>query len=84
MTSFDDELRRYQAIEAEYRRDLPERRYQRDPEFHALVDAIYQWVVAAKFTPTEVREAAMLAAIQYETRHGRPPAIPWPDAPEAP
>jgi hypothetical protein len=66
--SFDEELRRFQEIESTYRRDPPEHRYQRDPKFHALVDAIAQWIIAAEFTPTEVREAAMLAAIKVETR----------------
>jgi hypothetical protein len=55
--------------------ERPEDRYQRDPVFHALVDllssmleenAMHQW------TPTELREAVMLAACMYEYRHVRP------------
>ena len=48
-----------------------ERRYQEDPQFHALVDMIYQAIVEKNYTATEVREAAMLAAIKYEQMHIR-------------
>jgi len=43
----------------------PEERYRRDTEFKALVDLIYSWIVRCRYTPTEVREAAMLAAVHY-------------------
>lgn len=53
----------------------PEQRYMNDPVFHALVhqmrriledNAMRQW------TPTELREAVILAACDYEMRHVRP------------
>ena len=47
-------------------------RYLRDPAFHQLVDLIEQWVATQQYTPTEVREAAMLAALHYEYRTIRP------------
>lgn len=43
----------------------PEERYLRDAEFHALVDLLYGFIVRCQYTPTELREAAILAA----TRH---------------
>lgn len=49
-----------------------EERYARDIEFAALVDAIYNMIVTLKTTPTEVREAVMLAQLKYEMRFPRP------------
>lgn len=44
----------------------PEERYQRDPAFHVLVDMLRSAIVQATYTPTEIREAAMLACILVE------------------
>lgn len=44
----------------------PEERYRRDPAFHHLVDVLFQQIMVSNFTPTELREAVMLAAIKYE------------------
>jgi hypothetical protein len=56
----------------------PRERYERDPWFHALVDALHHHIREARFTPTEIREAAMLAQIFYEERHPRHvPSIAW-------
>lgn len=44
-------------------------RYHNDPMFKILVDMLYFHIEQAKFTPTEIREAAMLAQIIYEERH---------------
>lgn len=52
-------------------------RYYQDATFHALVDAIEAVIHEAKYTPTEVREAAVLACIHYEeTRLSHPFIIP--------
>lgn len=48
-----------------------EERYLSDPAFHALVDTIYHAIEAKQYTATEVRQAAMLAAIKYEQVHLR-------------
>ena len=48
-----------------------EYRYLHDPTVHALVDALEHHIHALQFTPSEIRECAMLAAIRYEQR--RPP-----------
>lgn len=53
-----------------------EERYQRDPMFRSLVDTLYTLIQQARYTPTEIREAAMLAQIQYEQRTIRRHIIP--------
>ncbi len=50
----------------------PEFRYQNDSHFHALVDLMESYIHAAQFTPSELREAAMLAAIRYDMKTTRP------------
>lgn len=41
-------------------------RYQNDNHFHALVDMMVAHIQQAQFTPSEMREAAILASIIYE------------------
>jgi len=50
----------------------PEERYARDPEFNRLVDTLEMQIHQAQFTGTELREAAVLAAIKYEMKTVRP------------
>ena len=50
----------------------PAARYDRDPQFRTLVDVLTDAIARCDYTPTEVREAAMLAAIRYETLYARP------------
>lgn len=47
-------------------------RYETDAQFHKLVDMMLAVIEQAQFTPTEIREAAMLAQIIYESTHIRP------------
>lgn len=47
-------------------------RYDSDPVFRSLVNAMQYYIEKAALTPTEIREAAMLAQIRYESRHPRP------------
>ena len=54
-----------------------EDRYRCDPVFHATVDLLYnlleqQHREGNTITPTELREAALLAAVRFEARHVRP------------
>ena len=49
-----------------------EERYLRDTEFHALVSALEKMIAEYQFTPTEVREAAMLACVRAEERRPFP------------
>lgn len=46
----------------------PEARYQRDPMFRTIVDSLELMLADAIMTGTEIREAAILAAIHYEMR----------------
>lgn len=45
-----------------------EYRYLHDPQIKALVDSLEHHIYALRFTPSEIRECAMLAAIHYEQR----------------
>jgi hypothetical protein len=47
-------------------------RYRNDTSFRTLVDSLYSVITNAQYSPTEIREAAMLAHILYEERHIRP------------
>lgn len=47
-------------------------RYHEDPAFRSLVDLLCVELERGQYTPTEVREAAMLAQIIHEERHPRP------------
>ena len=49
----------------------PRDKYMNDPEYHALVCALERHIDMARFTPSELREACMLASINYEMRHIR-------------
>lgn len=52
-----------------------EERYKSDPVFAAIVDTLYSMLnkqESPTFTPTEMREAAMLAQMMYESTHIRP------------
>lgn len=47
-------------------RPQPLERYYSDPMFRALVDSLIHQIREANYTPSEIREAAMLAQIMYE------------------
>lgn len=47
-------------------------RYHTDPKFSRLVDVLHSYIANAEFTPTELREAVILAATMYEYRTARP------------
>lgn len=49
-----------------------DQRYENDNQFRMLVDWMEKFIHDTQFTPSELREAAMLAAIHYEMRR------PWP------
>ena len=50
-------------------------RYNTDAAFRILVQTLYACLDRAEYTPTEIREAAMLAQIMYEETHVRRPMI---------
>ena len=41
-------------------------KYNNDPMFHTMVDHMVSFVQSCQFSPSEMREAAMLASIIYE------------------
>lgn len=45
-----------------------QRRYENDIDFHAMVDALEAAIEHLQLTPSELREAAMYAAIRHERR----------------
>ena len=46
-----------------------EKRYFHDPAFHQLVDVIFHCMYEVHLTPSEVREAAMMACFKFEMKH---------------
>lgn len=44
-------------------------RYKSDPHYHAIVSTFYKMIAEGKFTPSELREASILAATMYEMDH---------------
>lgn len=56
-------------------REFPHTRYERDPQFHMLVDMLEVEIERGNYTPTELREACYMAACFYEYRHIRPAFI---------
>lgn len=53
----------------------PREKYLNDPEYHQLVRMLEDFIERAQFTPSELREAAVLASINYEMRHVRQATI---------
>jgi hypothetical protein len=49
----------------------PREKYINDPEYHHLVKTLEHMIESAYFTPSELREACVLASINYEMRHIR-------------
>lgn len=49
----------------------PREKYQNDPMYAALVNSLWSMIEAAEMTPSEVREAAILACTLYEERKPR-------------
>jgi hypothetical protein len=58
----------------------PYDRYMNDPTFRKLVDILLHFMLSQEgsITPTEVREASLIATIKYEERRLR--YVPLPDA----
>lgn len=52
-----------------------EDRFMRDPAFHNAVKAMVRWMEELQLTPTEIREAAALAAFHFYQTHPHLPAM---------
>ncbi len=48
--------------------NTPEMRYRNDTVFHTMVDQLEAMIHQTLLTPSEIRDAAMLACIHYEMR----------------
>ena len=46
-----------------------ENRYLRDAEFNILVNTLIKIIEKCQFTPSEIKDAAMFAAIKFELTH---------------
>ena len=46
-------------------------RYLNDPLFHNLVDLLMAHMIQHKYTPGELRDAAFIAALNFEAMHVR-------------
>jgi len=53
----------------------PEEKYLNDPEYKAMVDGMVGMIQRCQFTPSEIREMAMYAAIRYEMMTAGPPYV---------
>jgi hypothetical protein len=53
----------------------PREKVMNDPEYNALVRMLESMIEQARFTPSELREACVLASINYEMRHVRSATI---------
>jgi len=53
-------------------KDTPQDRYLRDPEFAALVNMFTAMIAQGHYTPSEIREAAILARTRYEILFPQP------------
>lgn len=49
----------------------PKEKYMNDPEYNYLVNMLENLIAQAHFTPSELREACILASINYEMRNIR-------------
>jgi hypothetical protein len=49
----------------------PRDKFMNDPQYHDLVMMLESFIERAHFTPSELREACVLASINYEMRHIR-------------
>jgi len=54
----------------------PRERYHNDLMFHQLVDLMTSHIMQAKYTPSEMRDAALLASILYEEMNLIPRVYP--------
>ncbi len=57
---------------SEWKNKTARERCLHDPVFKALVDMMLHQIILNKYTPSEMRDAAMCASIEYEMIHHKP------------
>lgn len=55
----------------------PQEKYMNCPQYRQLVNVMRNMIRQAEFTPSELREAALFAAICEERERTAPPIQPW-------
>jgi len=55
----------------------PREKYMHDPSYRTLVNALKQMIRQAEFTPSELREACLYAAIVEAELNNAPPIMPF-------
>lgn len=50
----------------------PDEKYRTDPQYRTFVDMLISMIEQCQFSPSEIREMAMLACIRHETYYARP------------
>lgn len=53
----------------------PRDKYMHDPAYAQLVNILTDFIERAEYTPSELREACILACINYEMRHRNIPQM---------
>ena len=53
----------------------PREKYQNDNAYRLLVDTMVAQIIDAKFTPSEMREASLLASIMYAEMNVNPQCV---------
>ncbi len=53
-------------------------RYQSDPDFHTLVDLMYQFLMQGKFSITEFKDAAVFASNKFAMEQVSPASRGYP------
>ncbi len=46
----------------------PREKFENDPQYHAMVMTMLGFITRAEYTPSELREIALLASIMHEER----------------
>ena len=52
--------------------------YQNDPDIKMLIEVMIGAMVKLQFTPIEMKQAAVYAAIMFENRYPKPMIVPCP------